>query len=191
MVRVGKYGAMAIVLLFAQCSHASFSTIFQSATVDDKAKTVSFDIGFNQKPDFATTDKNGDDASAFQVYVDPKHSGMGFDYFDSVSLVRGVHLGSSDQVPVIDVKDGAFGDERGVTHFTLDDMDTMHFSVPFDVLGTSDGRFDYRIESYEYGSLTSMIDSTTAVVPLPPAAYAAIPTGLMLLTGMVVRRRFA
>jgi hypothetical protein len=36
-----------------------------------------------------------------------------------------------------------------------------------------------------------MIDSTTAVVPLPPAAYAAIPTGLMLLTGMVVRRRFA
>jgi hypothetical protein len=191
MVRVGKYGAMAIVLLFAQCSHASFSTIFQSATVDDKAKTVSFDIGFNQKPDFATTDNNGDDASAVQVYIDPKHSGMGFDYFDSVSLVRGEHLGSTDQVPVIDVKDGAFGDERGVTHFMLDDMDTMHFSVPFDVLGTSDGRFDYRIESYEYGSLTSMIDSTTAVVPLPPAAYAAIPTGLMLLTGMVVRRRFA
>jgi hypothetical protein len=182
---------MGFVLLFAQCSHASFSTIFQSATVDDKAKTVTFDIGFNQKPDFATTDEHGDDASAFQVYVDPKHSGVGFDYFDSVSIVRGVHVGSSDELPVIDVKEGAFGDARGVAHFALDDMDTVHFAVPFDVLGTSDGRFDYRVESYEYGTLTSMIDSTTAIVPLPPATYAAIPTGLMLVAGMFVRRRFA
>jgi hypothetical protein len=189
MLRVGKYGAMAIVLLFAQCSHASFSTIFQSATVDDQARAVTFEIGFNQKPDFATQNENGDDASAVQVYIDPKHSGMGFDYFDSVSLVRGVHLGASDQVPVIDLKDGAFGDERGVTHFTLDDMDTMRFSVPFDVLGTSDGRFDYRVESYEYGTLTSMIDSTTAVVPLPNGAYGAIPTFALMGAILWMRRR--
>lgn len=191
MRRIGKYCVASVVLLFAQCSHASFSTIFQSATVDNKAKTVTFDIGFNQAPDFKTTNAQGDDASAFQLFVNPGHSASGFDYFKSVSLVRGVHIGSSDELSVIDVKDGAFGGERGMTHFALDDSNTIHFTAPFEVLGSSDGRFDYRVESYEFGTLTSMIDSTTATVPLPPAAYATIPTALMIGAGMLVRRRFA
>ena len=191
MRRFGRYCAMSVVLLLAQCSHASFSVIGQSATVDPANKTVQFDILFNQKPDFQTTDAHGDDASAFQVYIDPKPSPTGFDYFDSVSLVRGVHVGSSDHLPVLDVNGGAFGDERGVTHFTLDDKAELHFAAPFDLLGSNDGRFDYRVESYEFGTLTSMIDSTTAVVPLPPAAYAVIPTTVMFVLGMLARRRFA
>jgi hypothetical protein len=191
MRRIGKYCAMSVVLLFAQCTHSSFSAIGQSATVDPLNKTVQFDILFNQKPDFQTTNAQGDDASAFQIFVDPKPSPAGFDYFDTVSLVRGVHIGSSDHLPVLDVMDGAFGDERGVTHFALDDKDELHFSVPFDIIGSNDGKFDYRVESYEFGALTNMIDSTTAVVPLPPAAYAVIPLVLMLAAGMFARRRFA
>jgi hypothetical protein len=191
MRRIGKYCALSVVLLFAQCSQASFSTIFQTATVDNKAKTVTFDVGFNQTPDFKTTNAQGDDASAFQVFIDPKPSPAGFDYFDTVSIVRGVHIGSSDHLPIIDVNQGAFGDDRGVTNFSLDTSDTVHFSVPFDVLGTGDGKFDYRVESYEFGTLTSMIDSTTVAVPLPSGAYMAIPTVMMIVIGTLVRRRFA
>jgi hypothetical protein len=184
-----KYCAMVVMLLCAQCSHASFSVIGQSATVDASNKAVQFDILFSQKPDFQTTDAHGDDASAFQVFIDPQPSAGGFDYFDSVSLVRGVHIGSSDKLPVLEVNAGAFGGERGVTYFQLDDADELQFSVPFDILGSTDGRFDYRVESYEYGTLTSMIDSTTAVVPLPNGAYGAIPTLVMMGAILWMRRR--
>jgi hypothetical protein len=149
---------------------------------------VTFDVGFNQTPDFKTSDAQGDDASAFQVFIDPKPSPAGFDYFDTMSVVRGVHIGSSDHLPIIDVNEGAFGGERGVTNFSLDASDTVHFSVPFDVLGTRDGKFDYRVESYEFGTLTSMIDSTTVAVPLPSGAYASIPTFMMMGAIIYLRR---
>ncbi|HTL30911.1 MAG TPA: hypothetical protein VL282_16895 [Tepidisphaeraceae bacterium] len=185
---VGNVCAVIYILFFAQHSQASFSAIGQQATVDDATRTVHFDVLFNQQPDFVTTNAQGDDASAFQVFVDPKPSPTGFDYFDTVSLVRGVNLDSKDELPVVNVKDGAFGDVRGITHFQLDDS-MVHFSVPFDLIGTSDGRFDYRVESYQFGTLTSLIDSTTTAVPLPPAAYGVIPTAMMMGGIMLARRR--
>ena len=190
MRRFGKVVVVAYVLLFAQCSRASFSTIFQSATVDEASKTVQFDMLFNEAPDFSSTNAQGDDASAFQVFIDPRPTPSGFDYFDTVSLVRGVHLEGMNELPVLDVKDGAFGDVRGVATFDVQDA-MVHFAVPFEVLGTRDGRFDYRVESYEYGTLTSMIDSTTVVVPLPPAVLEAIPAALLAAVAMMMWRRSA
>jgi hypothetical protein len=164
--------------------------IGQSATVDNLSKTVQFEVLFNQAPDFKSTNAQGDDASAFQVFIDPKPAAGGFDYGDTVSLIRGVHLNGSNLLSVLDVNQGIFGDQRGVTHFMLDD-DTLHFSVPFDVLGSKDGRFDYRVESYEFGTLTNMIDSTTVAVPLPPAVYGVIPVAVIFGAVMLVRRRLA
>lgn len=188
MRRFVKLFVVGYVLMFAQCSRASFSTVFQSATVDESSKTVQFDVLFNESPDFNTTNAQGDDASAFQVFIDPKPAKSGFDYFDTASLVRGVHLDGVSDLPVLNVKEGSFGDVRGVTTFSVDDA-MVRFTVPFEVLGTSDGRFDYRVESYEFGTLTSMIDSSTVVVPLPNGASATVVTVglLMLMAGM--RRR--
>ena len=188
MRRLVQLSAISFVLLFAQCSHAEFDTIYQSATVNQAAKTVQFDVQFNQPPDFKTTDGDGNDASAFQIFIDPKPSPGGFDYFDTKSLIRGVHLDGATQLPVLNVTDGDFGDTRGVINFQLDDS-LVHFSAPFDLLDTKDGKFDYRVESYEFGSLTSMIDSSTAAVPVPAAIYGVIPTTVVMVGAMILMRR--
>jgi len=149
-----------LILLGALCvapAHASFMVSQSSAIVNTQEGIVSFDLIFNQVPDFYTADQFGRYANAFQIMViaDPKRPSP--EMYDSI--VRGGEIAVANTIPIRAAfpkrPDGSWGETRVEVPFVLS-ATRITFSAPLAAVSPShlDGHFGYELLSEEYGAST-------------------------------------
>ncbi|HYO07876.1 MAG TPA: hypothetical protein VER17_02785 [Tepidisphaeraceae bacterium] len=173
----------------------AFEIVRESARVDSGRQETIFQIVFNQRPDFFTADEFGRPRHEFQYYLDAHPIAPDTMEIPSerVSIIRGGELRFDHRIPVReslgpDLEEipnaGGWGRERGSAEFALDG-DTISFTVPWKLLGDTDGRFSYMVESYEFGSTVSTVASV--VIPLPSGLAGGIACGGFMLVAMRMR----
>jgi hypothetical protein len=161
----------------------------QSATFDPTDGLVTFQISFNQTPDFYTTDSLGRAATDFQYFIfgDP---GLGYPAeFDSIIRGGEIYLGGGipvrDATPgVADPHAGGWGAIRGEAPFVLTGTE-LTFSVPLSVISdhSTDGHFNYIFQTDVYGGDTQLLTGQSIVSPEPatgPITFALAVAALLL-----------
>jgi hypothetical protein len=151
------------------------------------ADFASFQIVFDQVPEFGTVDAFGRPADSFQLYVYPEATPppvgrMPWDSIPWSSIIRGdeIHLGSG--IPLRDASPAAadfaahgWGDLRGSVDYALDG-NLLSFQVPLGLLGV-EGAFGYVVEGTEYGAMNTWLSD---VVPVPESLPALFSLTLLL-----------
>ena len=167
-----------------------------ASAVDPVARLATFTVEFSESPDFFDILGEGDSAverQSFQYFIDSEPLiGPEFVYGPDVSVVRGPEIRSDPdgllRIRATDASDpdpvaSGWGPLRGRVPYELDAA-VLSFTIPWDVLGETDGEFTYLVEAYEDGSLTSSrrgIAGQAIPLPLPPGAW----TGLSMLGAIV------
>lgn len=169
---------------------AAFMFLSESAVFNPVSGEVHFTVEFNQPPIFLTTDSVGRQTNSFQYFIvgDPK-----LPYpqtFDTIIRGEEIHFTENalrirSAVPAAsDPQAGGWGPVRGTVPFVLDGT-TLTFATLLPVISdhSADGRFAYRLESYEFGGLTQFVDSQSqsSVVP-EPATAGLIVVGCLTLS---------
>lgn len=199
-------------LSFPSTGRAEFFAKSWSTVNDNSAQTATFEITFNESPDFFTTDNVGRQADSFQIYTDINPFGP-TDFSDPdqclpgcvKTLIRGGEIHSSLEmvirrvdhvyVPTPGDGSGGWGPKIGEVPFLLRD-ETLSFTVPWAMLATDDGKFYYRLETEEFGAwvpegspglFTSGIAYTSPPIP-EPETYALMLAGLSLI-GFIRRKK--
>lgn len=183
--------ALAIGLLSsvaARCASAALSIVSQSVAVDRSDKEVLFSLVFNQAPNFTTTDSYGRPEDSFQYEIIPNTSQSidSFPFLSVATVIRGDEIGSGSVMPIRygfghgsdpSPASGGWGPIIATVPFTLTGS-KMSWDAPFDVLGTTNGQFAYRVFTTNFGATVSSVESVS--IPLP----AAFPVGLITLALM-------
>jgi hypothetical protein len=152
---------------------------------------VNFTVEFNQAPDFFTQDSFGRVANAFQYFIYGDRSLPYPELFDAVIRGEEIHL-TGDTLPIRDSVPhdpdpaaGGWGAIRGAVPFRLDG-DVLTFSTPLPLISdhSTDGHFDYRLYTVEFGGLTRAVESQSTVlstaVPEPSTAVLMAIAGASL-----------
>jgi hypothetical protein len=192
-------------LSFPSTGRAEFFAKSWSTVNDSSVRTTTFEIKFNESPDWQ--------ADSFQIYTDINPFGPA-DFYHSdqclpgcvKAIIRGaeIHSGSSElpirrvdlsYVPTPGDGSGGWGPKIGEIPFLLRD-ETLSFTVPWTMLATDDGKFYYRLETFEFGGwvpegspglFTSGIAYTAPPIP-EPETYALMLAGLGLI-GLIRRKK--
>jgi len=147
---------------------------------DAVSRQTIFSITFNRAPDFFHADSFGRPDDAFQYFYDsqPESEPDGIFSGDTIVIIRGPEIRFNDAIPVRDSlnPDGTdfpnaegWGAMRGEpVDFSLTGR-TVRFTVPWSMLGETDGKFSYHLIALNRGDLTTSVAKT--VIPLPPGAY--------------------
>jgi len=161
----------------------------QSVSVDLPKGQANFSLTFDHAPDFDHPDSLGRRHDSFQYEIAPSLSDIqNADLFAITAVVRGDEI-SATQLPIrtgvangIDPNPvaGGWGPLIGSVPYHLDGS-KITFSAPLDLLGSSDGKFGYRVFTTNYGSTVSL-QTGSAAVSLPRAVWG----GLGILIGLVV-----
>ena len=181
---------LALVFLVGSPITASAVFIFQSesAIFEPAADKVQFTIGFNQPPDF-TVNSQGRQANSFQYFIVGDSSLPYPAKYDSIIRGEEIHLSADtlrirnsvppDSGPI--TVTGGWGAVRGEVPFSLNG-NTLTFSTPLSLISdhSLNGTVAYRLESYEFGSLTRLAESQFSVAP-EPATGAVVAMGGMTL----------
>ncbi|HET6249672.1 MAG TPA: hypothetical protein VFE47_18430 [Tepidisphaeraceae bacterium] len=188
-------------IVFGMCASASagLSILSQQVDVDRADQDVIFTLDFNHVPDFKTVDSAGRHVDSFQYEIVPNTSTpISQVPFSSVgAVVRGDEIGSGNVVPIrngfsngVDANPaaGGWGTVRGSVPFSVQG-NTLSFTAGFNVIGTSNGVFSYRVFTTNFGSTVTTIDSIS--VPLPAPVPAALVTVAAFAGIGLLRRRFA
>jgi hypothetical protein len=168
--------ALIAILSAAAHARAGFTIVSDAARPDRSARSTSFEITFNQPPDFVHTDSFGNPHDAFQYFYGSDPARFDFSGADIV-IIRGVEIRFDHEIPVRDSinpsgedfphADG-WGPQRGAVNFDLQGS-TIRFAVPWDLLGETDESFAYHLFALEDGTLTTDIGRT--FIPLPAAVW--------------------
>lgn len=198
MVSYRRIGILAFSLLIcgSGMKAATFAAVSQSAVYSSTTGDVTFNIDFNQVPDFYTLDSFGRPANDFQVYVVGDPSLPYPTDFDSI--VRGVEIHLGGGIPIrngapssTDPNAGGWGSVRGTVPFTLVGTDLI-FSVPLYTLSnhSTDGVFTYIFQTDSFGAETQYLpDQQSTVIPEPSASL--VLAGLSLTGLLALRRRWS
>jgi hypothetical protein len=197
-------------LSFPSVGRAEFFAKSWSTVNDSSTQTATFEMTFNKSPDFFATDSEGRQADSFQIYTDINPFGPSdFYHADQCmpgcvkTVIRGeeIHIGS-DELPLRRVDplyvstpgdgSGGWGPKIGEVPFLLRG-ETLSFTVPWNMLGTPDGKFYYRLETFEFGGLEAqgspgLFTSGIAYSIPEPETYALMLAGLGLI-GLMARRK--
>ena len=166
-------------LAFPTFAHAAFEIVKHDVHVDDVNRRTTFDVTFNQTPDFFTLDEGGRPINGFQFFydADPVDGEVGF-AGESVCIIRGVEIHVDDDIPIRDSLNPSgedfpnaegWGQTRGVVDYELDGA-TLSFTAGWDVLREGDDEFGYRLFALQSGDLTNevtFLSSPAIVIPLP------------------------
>lgn len=190
---------LALVFLVGNAVSASAVFIFQSESTIFEPATgkVQFTIGFNQSPNF-TIDSQGRQANSFQYFIVGDTSLTSPAKYDSIIRGEEIHLSADtlrirnsvppDSGPV--TVTGGWGAVRGEVPFNLIG-NTLTFSTPLSLISdhSLNGTVAYRLESYEFGSLTKFADSQFSIAPEPATGTVVALGGLTLFCWYGWRRR--
>jgi hypothetical protein len=180
-----------------ESSRAGFEIRAHQAFIYPSARQTTFTLEFTSEPDFftAASDEVGTERHAFQYFIDvePLTGGDPFAGPD-VTVVRGpeirfdhdgaLRVRATEGPDDGDRANGGWGPLRGAVPYELDG-EVVRFTLPWELVGDTDGAFAYVVESYEDGALTSSLASAGGIVlPLPAGAW----TGLSALGGIWVAR---
>lgn len=179
--------------------HAGLTILSHDVVSNTTTRRSTFSITFDRPPDFYSTSLEGYPRQGFQYFYDSEPGGFEFSG-DDVRVIRGVEIRFDDTIPIresLNPSGEAFpnaegwGPSRGDVPFELDD-ETIHFSVPWTMLGEVDGKFSYILFALESGELTDEhhYSRNGVVIPLPGAlraltwlAVVAAPASLMTAAG--------
>jgi hypothetical protein len=164
--------------------------VASSVTADPASQQTAFSITFDRKPELYTIDRESDQPiDSFQYFYDAAATDSGISFGPDVSVIRGTEIRfESDHAIPIRASDNptgedfphaeGFGPLRGKAMFELDGA-TLHFTVPWKVLGETDAKFSYHLIALERGLQTAEVSAL--VIPLPPGVWAgltALPVAL-------------
>ena len=161
--------------------------------LDAVRRQTTFSVTFNRVPDFVHADSFGRADDAFQYFYDstPESEPDGIFSGDTVVIIRGPEIRFDHAIPIRDSlnPDGTdfpnaegWGAMRGKpVGFDLVGP-TLRFTVPWSMLGETDGKFSYHLIALDRGEQTTSVAKT--VIPLPPGAYAG---GLALAGAAVLK----
>ena len=147
-----------------------FVVVSQSAVFDPATRRVTFSLAFNRAPDFQTVDEFNRQADSFQYFIVGDPALPYPDNFDSIIRAEELHV-SSDGLrirnsvgPDPDPAAGGWGAIRDVVPYRLRG-NVMTFSTTLAQISdhSSDGRFSYQLETYQYGGLTGAIQGQSVV----------------------------
>jgi hypothetical protein len=162
----------------------SFHLESHAVDVNNSTDTATFQLNFNREPNFFVAE--GEASESFQIEVDADATSfeqpLVFEDIDAV--VRGAEISQAEGLPVRDREGGDDGGEgsggwgaiRGFVPFDLDGA-TLTFTTPLDLIADDDGKFRYRINVIEDGSITSEVSA--AIIPVPAALWG----GVLMLGG--------
>jgi hypothetical protein len=186
ILNLAAAASAASVVFFADASVARAQEAFElaghSVEVDNTADTATFRLTFSRAPVFFVAEGTATDA--FQVEIDA--DGTSFEQplvFETIdAVVRGAEISEADGLPVRDREgdggegSGGWGEVRGFVPFDLDG-ETITFTTGLDLIGDDDGKFRYRINVIDDGSITTEV--TAAIIPVPAALWG----GVIMLSG--------
>lgn len=194
--------AGSVIFGFSQFASAGLSIVSQQANVDKADQDVVFTLNFSQSPDFKTADSLGRRLDSFQYEIAP-NTATPIDQlpFSAVgAVVRGDEIGGGNVIPIRNgfqngsdpnPAAGGWGTVRGTVPFTLTG-NSLSFTTPFSLIGTTNGTFSYRVFTTNYGSTVSTAESVSSVsVPLPSALPAMLMTAGAFVGFGLLRRRVA
>lgn len=189
--------AMVLVTAGAAPARGDFLIVSHSFRVDEQRRQTTFNLVFNQKPDFFTTDEFGRPRNSFQYFYNSAADDCGESMGRDVVVIRGSEVRFDHDLPVresINVSGGGpdraegWGPIRGSVPIESEGNE-LTFTMPWKTLGETDGRFCYEVFALENGSLTS--DASGFVIGLP-AGWEVGAIGLMgvaMLKAVKRRRR--
>ena len=166
-----------LVLLSSTPASGSFEIAAHSVRADQNKRETTFAITFTQPPDFFHADEEGRAANAFQYFYNTEPVSDEF-AGEHVTIIRGAEIRFGSTIPVRESLNDSgeefphaegWGPSRGQVPFDLKGTN-LSFTVPWNLLGETDGRFAYRLLAFENGSETSEVGVVT--VPLPRAVWA-------------------
>jgi hypothetical protein len=179
-----------MLLLVATAGHEAsalpLEILAQSSVYDPVSNQVDFAIAFNRVPDFLTADGLGRQADGFQYWVFYDNNPLHITLPPELSaLIRGVEIHVGGNLPIRSAAPPAVGDPhyggwggiRATIPLSVVDT-TLTFSVDLAELGDADGKFAYRLDTFEYG------DTTDSVVGGTAGPYYLIPEPGSLLLAM-------
>ena len=194
-LRMTVISSILFCLGYGTSAEAALMVLSQSAEVNLASNSVLFQIEFNRTPDFFTTDEYDRQADSFQYFIDadggfPIFRGKDIYYSNLESIIRGeeIHLAGDVRIrnalpPDPDLSSsGGWGSIRGSVPYTLSE-NVFSLLVPLQLIGDSDGKFNYHLEWYEYGTLGDYIDAET--VPEPATIFGSF----MALGGLAAFQR--
>lgn len=182
MMYIGRLmrGVLWLVLLSqAPLAYGGLAILAHDVVVDAVSRRSDFSITFDQPPDFNTASAEGYPRHGFQYFYDVDPGGFEFAGED-VRVIRGVEIRFGDSIPIRESLNpsgeefpGAegWGSARGEVPFELH-AETIHFSVPWTMLGETDGRFSYVLFAFSAGELTDVQHFPRdggILIPLPAA----------------------
>lgn len=142
-------------------ARADFLLCNHKITNDYSEMTTEFELSFNGTPDFLSVDEFGRQANEFQYYISndqhqsqvPEVPGSGLDV-----LIRGGEIARTGMLVVRLANgenggpdSGGWGREVGRVPFVLNGK-KLKFTVPWAVLGETDGHFSYGLLLLEHGA---------------------------------------
>jgi len=161
----------------------SLDIIDHSVMSDSATRQTSFSITFDHKPDlFAVDPESEQPIDSFQYFYDAAATDSGISFGPDVSVIRGteIRFESDHAIPIRDSENPSgedfphaegFGALRGTATFTLDGA-TLHFAVPWKMLGETDGKFSYHLIALQRGLETAEVSGLA--IPLPPGVWAGL-----------------
>jgi hypothetical protein len=184
-----------LLLLVATAGHEAsalpLEILAQSSVYDPVSNQVDFAISFNRVPDFLTVDGLGRQADGFQYWIFYDNNPLHITLPPELSaLIRGVeiHVGGNLRIrsaappAVDDPYYGGWGAIRAVIPFNLVDT-ALTFSVDLTKLGDADGKFAFRLDTFEYGDTTDSVVGGTAgpyyLIPEPDSLFLAMSAILL------------
>lgn len=150
--------------------------VYESAVYNPATGSVEFTIQFNRRPNFRKTDEVGRHADAFQYFIVGDAALRYPANFDAI--IRGSELTLPPARRLLPIRNsspsdsdpaaGGWGTIRAAVPFRLRGH-VLTFSAPLAVLSdhSTDGRFAYILETYNFGSLSDSITSDSLVAAKP------------------------
>jgi len=160
-----------------------------SVVLSPAEQTATFDLQFNQPPDFYTLDSAGRPHDSFQYFINPNWSGntrdLELSYGQFCDVVRGDEIHTSGMLLIRDATiparpdstSGGWGPVIAAVPFDAK-AGNLTFTATFNDLRAPKGTFSYEAYTTHFGATVSTVQGWA--VPLPPAAW----TGLAMLGGM-------
>ena len=149
-----------------------FLLVEETISNDAARRVTSFELIFNQAPDFFTVDEFGRQRHAFQYYIDTKAAPPPVPELPSPGLdlvIRGGEIARTGEL-VLRLAGGGDG-EQGWGRVLAQVPFVLHgnglgFTVPWSALGETDGRFSYGLLLLDQGAAT---DHRSGMVETGPA----------------------
>jgi hypothetical protein len=154
-----------------------FTALSDSAVYDPATGLVTFTLVFNRAPDFQSSDAFGRQADSFQYFIYGDLSLPYPAYYDAIIRGEELHVFSgglrvrNSTPPDPDPAAGGWGSIRGVVPYRLEG-NVLTFSVSLSTISdhSSDGRFSYSLQLYQYGGLTQSFERESVVRPPLPTS---------------------